>query len=135
MPPASVRDRAIAAGITVNGLAIRTGAPGLHHYYADNVVGGTGSFVVSIEDYRDFSTAILEKLLREISGSPVAEGPSMPERATAHLDEFTRAPCAMRRVRASPWSSKGRCGARADARTPCSHSTPEILSGVAPCPS
>ena len=66
------RDRAIAAGITISGLAILNEEPFLDRYYLDNVVGGPGAFVSSADDYQDFASAILAKLLREIGGLPLA---------------------------------------------------------------
>ncbi len=70
--PRSSRDRAVTQGITVNGLAILNEDPHLDHYYRHNVVGGDGAFVMTALDYEDFAEAILRKLLREISGAPVA---------------------------------------------------------------
>jgi hypothetical protein len=69
------RDRAIAAGITVNGLAILNEDPTLDHYYSTNVVGGTGAFVMTANDYEAFREAILAKLVKEISGAPLALRP------------------------------------------------------------
>ena len=44
------------------------------HYLA-NVIGGTGSFVMNADDYADFARAILEKLIKEIAGVPIAALP------------------------------------------------------------
>ena len=66
------RDRAIAAGITISGLAILNEEPFLDRYYLENVIGGPGAFVSSADDYQDFASAILAKLLREIGGLPLA---------------------------------------------------------------
>jgi hypothetical protein len=55
-----------AAGVTVNGLAIRNDFHDLDRYYRDHVAGGPGSFVMDVADYRDFPAAIRLKLLREI---------------------------------------------------------------------
>ena len=68
--PALGRDRAIAAGITVNGLTILNDEGGLDLYYLWNVVGGPQSFVEIANDYHDFAEAILRKLIREIRGAP-----------------------------------------------------------------
>ena len=68
--PALGRDRAIAAGITVNGLTILNDEGGLDLYYRWNVVGGPQSFVEIADDYDDFEDAILRKLIREIRGAP-----------------------------------------------------------------
>jgi len=73
--PTKMRDRAVALGITVNGLAILNEDPFVATYYRYNVIGGTGSFVMSADDYDDFSRAILHKMIKEIAGAPVASRP------------------------------------------------------------
>jgi hypothetical protein len=66
--PASVaRDDAVAAGITINALAILGGAPGLEERYAAEVIGGPGAFVLAAEGRADFARAIRAKLVREIA--------------------------------------------------------------------
>jgi Protein of unknown function (DUF1194) len=72
--PEPMRDAAALAGITINGLAILRENPGLDRYYAEHVIGGPDAFVVIAEDYDDFARAIRQKLLREISGAPLADG-------------------------------------------------------------
>jgi hypothetical protein len=74
-----VRDEAIAAGITINGLAIINERPtswalahtqpegGLDNWYRENVTGGPGSFVLTIRDFRSFGEAMRKKLLSEIA--------------------------------------------------------------------
>jgi hypothetical protein len=69
MPPAAARDRILAAGITINGLAILTEEPWLEAYYRSNVIGGPGAFVVATRDFRSFADAILRKLVQEIAGA------------------------------------------------------------------
>ncbi len=69
---AFARDRAVAAGITISGLAILNEEPNLDRYYLENVIGGPTAFVSSADDYQDFASAILAKLLREIGGLPLA---------------------------------------------------------------
>jgi len=64
--PHRARDRAVLAGITVNGLAILNDAPWLDRYYRQNVIGGHGAFVMKAKDYEAYTVAILRKLLREI---------------------------------------------------------------------
>jgi hypothetical protein len=71
-PPGPVRDLAVAAGITVNGLAILNEEPDLLDHYRDEVVGGPGSFAMSCPDYPAFAEAIRQKLWREIRGGLVA---------------------------------------------------------------
>ncbi len=64
--PHRARDRAVLAGVTVNGLAIVNDTPWLDSYYRTNVIGGYGAFVIKAKDYNDYADAILRKLLREI---------------------------------------------------------------------
>ena len=71
--PPGIRDTAVAAGITLNALAILNEDPYLDIYYQRNVIGGTGAFVMTAVDYRDFAVAIIRKLIREISDQPIAE--------------------------------------------------------------
>ncbi len=73
--PAYVRDAVVAAGIVINGLAILNEDPFLDSYYQDEVIGGTGAFLVTASTYADFADAILQKLIREIAGVPVAALP------------------------------------------------------------
>jgi hypothetical protein len=69
LPPAVARDRIVAAGITINGLAILTEEPWLEAYYRSNVIGGPSAFVVAARDFRSFADAILRKLAQEIAGA------------------------------------------------------------------
>ncbi len=69
--PDIVRDWAVAAGITVNGLAILNEHADVDRYYRDHVIGGPGAFVIRAADYLDFAPAIRRKLIREISGAPM----------------------------------------------------------------
>jgi Protein of unknown function (DUF1194) len=93
-PVAGVREAALAKGITINGLPIMVKEPSLSSmdienldwYYEDCVIGGPGSFVVSIKDRDKFKEAIRAKLVLEVAGRtpehrlvPVAEKePRMP---------------------------------------------------------
>ncbi len=70
--PSYSRDRAVALGITVNGLAILNEIPLLDRYFRETVIGGSGAFVIAANDWEAFAQAMLEKLVREISLSPVA---------------------------------------------------------------
>ena len=72
------RDRAVADGITINGLPIVNDRPGpygyppmpdLDLYYEDCVIGGYGSFVVVADGFQDFARAIRRKMLLEIAGA------------------------------------------------------------------
>ena len=70
--PGPVRDLAVAAGITVNGLAILNEEPDLLAHYQAEVIGGPGSFAMECPDYDAFAEAIRRKLWREIRGGLVA---------------------------------------------------------------
>ena len=73
--PSDERDRAVELGITINGLAILNEDPTVDNYYFRNVIGGTGAFVLTANDYESYALAILSKLIREIASVPIAEGP------------------------------------------------------------
>jgi hypothetical protein len=67
--PAAARDRIVAAGISINALAILTEERWLEGYYRRNVIGGFGSFVLVAQDFRSFADAMARKLVREIAGA------------------------------------------------------------------
>ncbi len=69
--PGQMRDQAVAEGVIINGLAIINEEPYVDRYFRDKVIGGAGAFLMLAEDYDDFATAILRKLIREI-GPPLA---------------------------------------------------------------
>ena len=73
--PSSIRDKAVAAGITINGLAILNEVPDLESYYRSHVIAGTEAFAVSVESYEDFAAAMIRKLLREIRHQPKVSAP------------------------------------------------------------
>lgn len=68
---AAARNRALARGISINGLPILYDSHYLYDYYHDQVIGGPGAFLEPAHDMRAFRDAMLRKLLREIGG-PVA---------------------------------------------------------------
>jgi hypothetical protein len=78
LPITPVRDEALAKGIVINGLPIMIKEPSystmdidnLDWYYEDCVIGGPGSFVVTINDRDRFKEAIRTKLLLEVAGRP-----------------------------------------------------------------
>jgi len=87
-PVTGARDEALQNGITINALPIMVKEPSystmdidnLDFYYEDCVIGGPGSFVVSIKDREKFKEAIRTKLILEVAGRtpehrivPVAE--------------------------------------------------------------
>jgi Protein of unknown function (DUF1194) len=76
------RDAAVGAGAVINGLAIfnkkaaamggylalHTNPPGgIAQYYRDNVIGGSGAFVLQIDDFKSFGEAMMRKLVNEIA--------------------------------------------------------------------
>lgn len=71
-PPAPVRDIAVAAGITINGLAVLNEEPDLLAHYLAEVIGGPGSFALEAADYAAFAEAIRLKLRRELAGTLTA---------------------------------------------------------------
>ncbi len=73
--PSDLRDDAVALGITINGLAILNEDLAVGDYYRAYVIGGTGAFVMTANDYESYALAILIKLIREIAGAPIAARP------------------------------------------------------------
>jgi hypothetical protein len=87
---ATVRDAAVAAGITINALPIVDGRPIVAYdghltyatqqwgfedtvaFYRNHVIGGPGSFLVEAREYAVFGEALKRKLLRELISSPEA---------------------------------------------------------------
>jgi hypothetical protein len=86
-PVVSARDQVVSSGIVINGLAIvvAPGAgwystfdiPDLDQYFKDCVIGGPGSFVLSIKKKEEFATAIRQKLLLEIADLSPARMPML----------------------------------------------------------
>lgn len=76
-PPDRARDRAVEAGITINGLAVLNEEPFVDRYFEHSVIGGESSFMIEAVDYDDFSAAMTEKLIREI-GVPLANAAPKP---------------------------------------------------------
>src|SRR5919106_1493372 len=71
--PRAARDRAIAAGIVINGLVIG-GKMGLASYLREHVQGGAGSFVMEVAQPDALEDAMIDKLLRDL----IAIRQSMP---------------------------------------------------------
>ena len=69
LPPAAARDRVVASGIAVNGLAILSEEPWLADYYRVNVIGGPSGFVVVARTFQSFADAMLRKLVQELAGA------------------------------------------------------------------
>ncbi|MFL6791867.1 MAG: DUF1194 domain-containing protein [Bradyrhizobium sp.] len=94
-PVVTARDAALEKGIVINGLPIMVKEPSystmdidnLDYYYEDCVIGGPGSFVVTIKDREKFKEAIRTKLLLEVAGR-------MPERRVVPVaDKEPRVNC------------------------------------------
>lgn len=93
------RDRAVAAGVTINGLPIINGRPGpfgwppiedLDLYYRDCVIGGPGAFMVVANSFDEFAEAVRRKLILEIAGAV----PPQPRLVPAQLaPERVAPPC------------------------------------------
>ena len=89
-PVVGARDIALEKGITINGLPIMVKEPSystmdidnLDFYYEDCVIGGPGSFVVTIKEREKFKEAIRTKLLLEVAGR-TPEHQVVPAAATA----------------------------------------------------
>ena len=87
-PVTLARDTALEKGIIINGLPIMVKEPSystmdidnLDFYYEDCVIGGRGSFVVSIKDREKFKEAIRTKLVLEVAGR-------MPQRRVVPVAE------------------------------------------------
>ena len=71
------RTRALATGLTINGLPILDESngmfsyyniPDLDLYYRNCVIGGPGAFIVVATDFKDFARAVRRKLILEIAG-------------------------------------------------------------------
>ena len=75
--PGRHRDDAVAAGITINGLAIENEEKDLRHYYRDYVIGGPGAFVIRTQRYKDYGDAMQKKLVREIAPKVLTTSPSL----------------------------------------------------------
>ncbi len=79
---ADARDAALAAGVdAINGLAI--GGASLQAWYAANIQGGAGSFVIGVNDFADFAAAIEQKLVAEIRNEVPEPGTLRPARCRA----------------------------------------------------
>lgn len=74
-PIESARDQVVAAGITINGLAVLcrlcSGRPisyDLEAAFEQRVVGGPGAFVITADSRQTFADAVRRKLILEIAG-------------------------------------------------------------------
>jgi hypothetical protein len=95
------RDIAVAAGVTINGVAILDGGSGMYSwynipdldlYYENCVIGGPGAFVAVAEGFPDFARAVRRKLILEIAGRAAPEAPRLI-RAQARTEARIPPPC------------------------------------------
>lgn len=90
---AAARANALAAGISINGIAI--GDPALLNYYQNNVIGGANSFALGATTFQDFEAAIETKLKAEINNEP----PVIPAPPALALAAFAGLTLGVRRWR------------------------------------
>ena len=72
----AARDDAVAAGVTINALAILDGTasrngypePPVDEFMRDHVIGGPGAFMIVVKGFDSFREAIRRKLIQEIVG-------------------------------------------------------------------
>jgi hypothetical protein len=98
-PVTLARDAALEKGIIINGLPIMMKEPSystmdidnLDYYYEDCVIGGPGSFVVTIKERDKFKEAIRTKLVLEVAGRtpqrPVVPAASRQPRVNCMVGE------------------------------------------------
>ncbi len=96
------RRRALARGVTINGLPILDeqagmfsyyNIPNLDLYYRDCVIGGPGAFIVVAADFKDFAAAVRRKLILEIAGRAPPPGRPLLLRAQARRRARFSPPC------------------------------------------
>jgi hypothetical protein len=85
LPLRPVHDALIDSGVTINGLAISLhaadtldsfGPDYIALYYENCVIGGSGAFIVTVENTADFAKAIRNKLVNEIAGLTASVRPA-----------------------------------------------------------
>jgi hypothetical protein len=99
----AARDRAVARGVTINGLPIldegagpfsRYTIPNLDLYYRDCVIGSPAAFFVVAENFEAFASAIRRKLILEIAGLvPPRDAVRGRQLAQAGNDDRLSPPC------------------------------------------
>jgi len=74
-PVWDARDDAVALGIIINGLPILSSRPdpqgfspaiGVTNHYRRYVIGGPGSFLMTVNEFKNFTPVLVRKLIREI---------------------------------------------------------------------
>ncbi|MBD8890010.1 DUF1194 domain-containing protein [Labrenzia suaedae] len=80
------RDAAVESGVAINGLPLMTtggfysgfSIDDLDAYYRNCVIGGPASFVIPVNDWKQFPEAVRRKLVLEIGGLTPDQQPSAP---------------------------------------------------------
>lgn len=93
-----VRDRALQAGIVINGLPIMINngrrsvfdMDNLDDYYSDCVIGGPGAFMIAITERDQFVQATRTKILREIASLPSRHIPAAVQVIPANSENENR---------------------------------------------
>jgi len=65
--PDAVRPDLVGDGIVVNALVIEGAEPRMTEYFWENVVLGTGAFVITANSYEEYPERMRRKLLREVA--------------------------------------------------------------------
>lgn len=94
-PPISdARRQVLDAGIVINGLAILcrqcSGRPvsyDLEEAFAENIIGGPGSFIITAENAANFAVAVRRKLVLEIGGTKPASRYALQNQAPDLLQQ------------------------------------------------
>ena len=68
-PIRSSRDNLVGRSIVINGLAINNERKNMFEYMEANMIGGDGAFVITANDFNDYTLAIRNKLFKEIAGA------------------------------------------------------------------
>jgi hypothetical protein len=109
-PVTIARDAAVEKGVIINGLPIMVKEPSystmdignLDFYYEDCVIGGPGSFVVTIKEREKFKEAIRTKLVLEIAGR------TPPDRVVPVSAQAPRISCTIgERMWQQRWGGRG----------------------------
>ncbi len=112
-PVQAVRDELVAAGITINGLAILASEPWLESYYNEYVIGGAGAFLLRAEDFGSFASAMQSKLQGEVAGLT----PSGARRIAGSQPAMTARPAMMAGRASHVRYSRIRCSRSSAARS------------------
>jgi hypothetical protein len=100
-PVTQARDEALAKGIRINGLPILLKRPGyldiddLDIYYEDCVIGGQGSFLLTIREREQFANAIRTKLIMEIAAPDSRTDPPLQARIQHAQNKGPRVSCSV----------------------------------------